>query len=59
MSLEMDFDPDDVRANRDFFAAKPRAYKEKAAVLKKVKDGLGHDFVLLGAAIADALMCTK
>ncbi len=43
----MDFDPDDVRANRDFFAAKLRAYKEKAAVLKKVKDGLGHDFVLL------------
>ena len=43
----MDFDPDDVRANRDFFAAKLRAYKEKAAVLKKVRDGLGHDFVLL------------
>jgi rhodanese-related sulfurtransferase len=43
----MAFGPEDIRANREVFAAKLRAYKEKASVLRKVKDGLGHDFVLL------------
>jgi rhodanese-related sulfurtransferase len=43
----MAFTPDDVRANRDYFAAKLRAEKQKTDVVKKVKDGLGHDFVLL------------
>jgi rhodanese-related sulfurtransferase len=43
----MAYTPDDVRANRDFFAAKLRAEKQKTEVVKKVKDGLGHDFVLL------------
>ena len=43
----MAFTPEDVRANREFFAAKLRAEKQKSEVLKKVKDGLGPDFVLL------------
>ena len=43
----MAFTPEDVRANREFFAAKLRAEKQKGEVLKKVKDGLGPDFVLL------------
>ena len=43
----MAFTPEDVRANRDWFAAKLRAEKQKTDVVKKVKDGLGADFVLL------------
>jgi rhodanese-related sulfurtransferase len=43
----MAFGPEDIRSNRDFFAAKLRAEKQKAEVVKKVKDGLGGDFVLL------------
>ena len=43
----MAFTPEDVRANREFFAAKLRAEKQKVEVLKKAKDGLGPDFVLL------------
>jgi rhodanese-related sulfurtransferase len=41
------FTPDDVRANREFFAAKLRAEKQKTDVIHKVKDGVGGDFVLL------------
>jgi rhodanese-related sulfurtransferase len=43
----MPFGPEDVLANREYFAAKLRAEKQKSEVLKKVKDGLGPDFVLL------------
>ncbi len=42
----MPFTPEDVRANRDYFAAKLRAEKQKASVVKKVKDGIG-DFILV------------
>jgi rhodanese-related sulfurtransferase len=41
------FTPEDVRANREFFAAKLRAEKQKTDVVKKVKDGLEGDFLLL------------
>jgi rhodanese-related sulfurtransferase len=41
------FTEDDVRANAAFFAAKLRAEKQRTEVVKKVKDGLGGEFVLL------------
>jgi rhodanese-related sulfurtransferase len=40
------FTEDDVRKNRDFFADKLRAEKQKADAVKKVKEGKG-DFLLL------------
>jgi len=43
----MAFRPEDIAANREFFAAKLRAEKQKTDVIHKLKDGLGHDFVLL------------
>lgn len=43
----MKFTPEDVQANREFFAAKLCAEKQKTDLVKKVKDGLGGDFVLL------------
>ncbi|HUL57897.1 MAG TPA: rhodanese-like domain-containing protein [Anaeromyxobacteraceae bacterium] len=43
----MSFRPEDVAANREYFAARLRAVKQKTDVIHKVKDGLGHDFVLL------------
>ncbi len=43
----MKFTAEDVRANREYFAAKLRAEKQKTDVVKKVKDGLGGDFLLL------------
>ncbi len=42
----MAFNPEDIRANRDYFAAKLRAERQKADVVKKVKEGKG-EFVLL------------
>ncbi len=47
------FFDDDVCRNRDWFADKIRAEKEKAAVVKKVKEGKG-DFLLLDARPRDA-----
>jgi len=37
---------EDILRNRDYFAAKLRAEKQKADVVRKVKDGVG-DFLLL------------
>ena len=42
----MAFNPDEIRANRDYFAAKLRAERQKADVVRKVKESKG-DFVLL------------
>lgn len=49
----MAFGEDDIRANRDYFAAKLRAEKQKADIIRKVKDGTG-DFLLLDARQRDA-----
>ncbi len=43
----MAFRPEDVEANRAYFAAKLRAEKQKTEVLHQVKDGLGKPFLLL------------
>jgi hypothetical protein len=37
------FTPEDVRANREFFAAKVRGEKQKTEVVKKVKDGFAKE----------------
>ena len=42
----MGFRPDESRANRDYFALKLRAEKQRNDVLKAVEGG-GFDFVLL------------
>jgi rhodanese-related sulfurtransferase len=42
----MAFNPDEIHANRDYFAAKLRAERQKADVVRKVKEGKG-DFILL------------
>jgi len=42
----MAFNPDEMRANRDYFAAKLRAERQKADVVRKVKESKG-DFILL------------
>jgi rhodanese-related sulfurtransferase len=42
----MAFNPDEIRANRDYFAAKLQAERQKADVVKKVKESKG-DFILL------------
>jgi len=42
----MGFRPDEIRANRDYFALKLRAEKQRNDVLKAVEGG-GFDFVLL------------
>ena len=42
----MDFRPDEIRANRDYFAQKLRAEKQRNDVLKAVEGGT-FDFVLL------------
>jgi rhodanese-related sulfurtransferase len=42
----MAFSPDDIRANRDYFAAKLRAEKQRSDVLKAVEAG-SFDFVLV------------
>jgi rhodanese-related sulfurtransferase len=44
----MAFSQEDLRANRDYFAAKLRAERQKADVVKKVKGEAGApDFVLV------------
>ena len=49
------FSPDDVRANRDWFAAKMRAEKQKIDAVRRVegKPGAG-DFLLLDTRGRDA-----
>ena len=52
---EMAFSQDDVQANREFFAAKLRAEKQKVDVLAKVKKEPGAgDFLLLDVRTRDA-----
>lgn len=41
------FSPDEVRANRDYFAAKLKAEKQRNDVLKAVEGSAPFDFVLL------------
>ena len=43
----MAFKPEDIEANRAFFAAKLRAEKQKNDLIHKVKDGEGEPFLLL------------
>jgi len=43
----MAFKPEDIEANRAFFAAKLRAEKQKTDLIHKVKDGKGKPFLLL------------
>jgi rhodanese-related sulfurtransferase len=49
----MGFTSDDIRANRQFFAAKLRAEKQKADVLKKAKGEPHQEFFLLDARPRD------
>ena len=49
----MSFTEEAIRANRDYFAAKVRAEKQKADVVKMVKEKKG-DFVLLDTRTRDA-----
>jgi rhodanese-related sulfurtransferase len=49
----MAFSPDEIRANRDYFASKIRAEKQKADVIKKVK-GKQESFLLLDTRTRDA-----
>ncbi len=42
----MAFSPEDIEANRDYFAAKLRAERQKFDVVRKVREGKG-DFLLL------------
>jgi rhodanese-related sulfurtransferase len=41
------FGPDEVRANRDYFAAKLKAEKQRNSVLQAVEGKAPFDFVLL------------
>ena len=51
----MAFSQDEVRANRDYFAAKLRAEKQKVDVVAKVKKESGAgDFLLLDVRQRDA-----
>ncbi|MDP9268484.1 MAG: rhodanese-like domain-containing protein [Acidobacteriota bacterium] len=43
----MAFTPDEVRANRDYFAEKLKAEKQRSDVLKAVEGKAPFDFVLL------------
>lgn len=49
----MVFSLDEIRANRDYFAAKIRAEKQKADVVKKVKGKL-EGFLLLDTRTRDS-----
>ena len=49
----MGFRPDEIRANRDYFAQKLRAEKQRNDVLKAVEGGT-FDFVLLDTRGAEA-----
>jgi len=49
------FTPDDIRSNREYFAAKLRAEEQKANVIRWVKNEPGgHDIVLLDTRPRDA-----
>jgi rhodanese-related sulfurtransferase len=50
----MGFSLEDIRANRDFFAAKLRAQKQKTDVEHWVKGEAAGDFVLLDVRSRDA-----
>lgn len=50
----MDFSDDDIRANRDFFRAKLRAYRQKVELVHKVVDGRPVDWLLLDVRARDA-----
>jgi rhodanese-related sulfurtransferase len=51
----MAFSQDDIRANRDYYAAKLRAEKQKVDVLAKVKKEAGAgDFLLLDVRAREA-----
>jgi len=50
----MAFTPDDVRANRDFFAEKLRSEKQRNDVLKAAEGHAPYDFVLLDTRGAEA-----
>ncbi|MDE3169046.1 MAG: hypothetical protein KGL75_02795, partial [Acidobacteriota bacterium] len=41
------FSPDEIRGNRDYFAAKLKAEKQRNHVLKAVQGEVPFDFVLL------------
>jgi len=43
----MTFRPDEIEANRAYFAAKLRAEKQKNDVIYQLKDGRGTPFLLL------------
>jgi hypothetical protein len=43
----MAFTDDDIRANRDFFAQKLRAYRQKVELVHKVVDGQAVDWLLV------------
>jgi rhodanese-related sulfurtransferase len=43
----MRFTPEDVEANRAYFAAKLRAEKQKVEVIGHLEDGRGEPFLLL------------
>ena len=45
----MPFTPDDIRANRDFFAHKLKSEKQRNDVLKAVDGKIPFDFLLLDA----------
>jgi rhodanese-related sulfurtransferase len=51
----MAFSQDDIRANREYFAAKLRAEEQKQSVINWVKNESGaHDIVLLDTRSRDA-----
>ncbi len=51
----MPFSPEDVRANREYFAAKLRAEKQKVDVIAKVRKEPGaSDFLLLDTRTREA-----
>lgn len=51
----MPFSPEDIRANRDYFARKLRAEKQKNDVVKKVREEPGSgEFLLLDVRSRDA-----
>jgi rhodanese-related sulfurtransferase len=51
----MAFTPDDIRANREYFAAKLRAEEQKQSVIHWVKNEPGgHDIVLIDTRARDA-----
>jgi rhodanese-related sulfurtransferase len=53
----MAFTPDDIRANREYFAAKLRAEEQKQDVIRWVKNEPGaHDIVLIDTRSRDGFV---